>query len=123
LKMQFQETGPDQVLDIEQSETTKWLQHTGWPQLFRNQPLDIIAASTLQPRPGYNEDYLLGSWQGTQVWSSVAVEAQLQIILRGVDLMFDRAKFTLARTDAPGGFQLDGTSLYRTAVSSSGLMI
>ncbi|KAH7111677.1 hypothetical protein B0J13DRAFT_659877, partial [Dactylonectria estremocensis] len=96
--MQFQETGPDQVLDIEQSETTKWLQHTGWPQLFRNRPLDIIAASTLQPRPGYNEDYLLGSWQGTQVWSSVAVEAQLQIILRGVDLMFDRAKFTLART-------------------------
>ncbi|KAH6982443.1 hypothetical protein EDB80DRAFT_254496 [Ilyonectria destructans] len=82
--MQFQETGPDQVLDIEQSETTKWLQHTGWPQLFRNRPLDIIAASTLQPGPACNEDYLLGSWQGTQVWSSVAVEAQLQIILRGV---------------------------------------
>ncbi|KAH7108683.1 hypothetical protein EDB81DRAFT_671058, partial [Dactylonectria macrodidyma] len=44
-----------------------------------------------------NEDYLLGLWQGTQIWSSVAVEAQLRIILRGVDLMFDRAKFTLAR--------------------------
>ncbi|KAH8656365.1 hypothetical protein BGZ61DRAFT_486596 [Ilyonectria robusta] len=96
--MQFQETEPDQVLDIEQSETTKWLQHTGWPQLFRNRPLDIIAASSLQPGPAWNEDYLLGSWQGTQIWSSVAVEAQLRIILRGVDLMFDRAKFTLART-------------------------
>ncbi|KAH6950402.1 hypothetical protein BKA56DRAFT_606405 [Ilyonectria sp. MPI-CAGE-AT-0026] len=73
--MQFQETGPDQAMDIEQSETTKWLQHTGWPQLFRNRPLDIIAASTLQPGPAWNEDYLLGSWQGTQGWSSVAVEA------------------------------------------------
>ncbi|KAH7120446.1 hypothetical protein B0J13DRAFT_457229 [Dactylonectria estremocensis] len=58
--MQFQKTGPDQVLDIKQSEITKWLQHTGWLQLFRNRPLDIITASTLQPRLAWNEDYLLG---------------------------------------------------------------
>ncbi|KAH7146941.1 hypothetical protein B0J13DRAFT_423957, partial [Dactylonectria estremocensis] len=66
--------------------------------LFRNRPLDRIAASSLQPRPAWNEDYLLGSWQGTQIWSPMAVEAQLRIILRGIDLMFDWAKFTLART-------------------------
>ncbi|KAI5455909.1 hypothetical protein BGZ63DRAFT_368266, partial [Mariannaea sp. PMI_226] len=75
-----------------------WLQHTGWPQLFHNQSLTIIAASAKQPKPGWNEDYILGIRQDTQVQSSSVVEAQIRVILRGVDLMVDRAKFTLAKT-------------------------
>jgi hypothetical protein len=32
------------------------------------------------------------------MWSSADIEAQLQVILRGLDLMFDRARATLDRT-------------------------
>ncbi|KAH6977695.1 hypothetical protein EDB80DRAFT_547283, partial [Ilyonectria destructans] len=76
----FQTTPPDEIQDAEQSETTPWLQHTGWPRLLRNRPLDIIAASAQQHGPAWNEDYLVGQWQGTQFWSSAAVEAQLRIL-------------------------------------------
>ncbi|KAH7142944.1 hypothetical protein B0J13DRAFT_556225 [Dactylonectria estremocensis] len=34
---------------IEQNETTPWLRHTRWPDLFRNQPLEVISASAQQP--------------------------------------------------------------------------
>ena len=37
-------------------------------------------------------------WKGTSLWSSADAEAQLHILLQGVDLMFDRATATLART-------------------------
>ncbi|KAI5456257.1 hypothetical protein BGZ63DRAFT_397101 [Mariannaea sp. PMI_226] len=86
------------IKDAKPSETTKWLQHTDWPRLFRNRPLDIISALSQQPGSVWNEDFILGLWQGTQVCSPAAVEAQLRIILRGIDLMFNRAKFTLAKT-------------------------
>ncbi|KAH7190722.1 hypothetical protein DER44DRAFT_678391, partial [Fusarium oxysporum] len=74
------------------------LQHTGWPRLFHGRPLGIIAATAKKPKPAWNEDYLLGQWNDTALRSPAAVEAQLRIILRGVDLMIDRAVFTLAKT-------------------------
>ncbi|KAH6957461.1 hypothetical protein DER45DRAFT_308367 [Fusarium avenaceum] len=48
--------------DVEQNETTPWLQHTGWPRLFHNRPLGIIAATAKKPKSAWNEDYLLGQW-------------------------------------------------------------
>jgi hypothetical protein len=83
--------------DVEQNETTPWLQHTGWPRLFHNRPLGIIAATARKPKPAWNEDYLLGQWHDTAVRSPAVVEAQLRVILRGVDIMVDRACFTLAK--------------------------
>ncbi|KAH7117484.1 hypothetical protein EDB81DRAFT_668227, partial [Dactylonectria macrodidyma] len=74
------------------------LRHTGWPRLFHNRPLDIIVAAAQQPGLAWNEVYLLGQWQDTQLRSSAAVEAQIRVVLRGVDLMIDRATFTLAKT-------------------------
>jgi hypothetical protein len=41
---------------------------------------------------------MLGQWQGFPLWSSAEIEAQLRIILQGLDLMFDRARATLDRT-------------------------
>ncbi|KAK7570757.1 hypothetical protein V3481_019296 [Fusarium oxysporum f. sp. vasinfectum] len=84
--------------DVEQKETTPWLQHTGWPRLFHNRPLGIIAATARKPKPAWNEDYLLGQWHDTALRSPAVVEAQLRVILRGVDIMVDRACFTLAKT-------------------------
>ncbi|KAH7231403.1 uncharacterized protein BKA55DRAFT_582699 [Fusarium redolens] len=94
---EFREHQPDDH-DVEQNETTPWLQHTGWPRLFHNRPLGIIAATAKKPKSAWNEDYLLGQWNDTALRSLAAVEAQLRIILRGVDLMVDRATFTLAQT-------------------------
>ncbi|KAJ0127722.1 hypothetical protein HZ326_29171 [Fusarium oxysporum f. sp. albedinis] len=34
------------------------LQHTGWPPLFHNLPLAVIAATARKPNPAWNEDYL-----------------------------------------------------------------
>ncbi|KAH7187148.1 hypothetical protein DER44DRAFT_753975 [Fusarium oxysporum] len=84
--------------DVEQNETTPWLQHTGWPRLFHNRPLGIIAATARKPKPAWNEDYLLGQWHDTPLRSPAVVEAQLRVILRGVDIMVNRACFTLAKT-------------------------
>ncbi|KAH7208502.1 uncharacterized protein BKA55DRAFT_489731, partial [Fusarium redolens] len=80
------------------NETTPWLQHDGWPRLFRTRPLGIIAATAKKPKAAWNEDYLLGQWHDTALRSPAAVEALLRVILRGVDLMVDRATFTLAKT-------------------------
>ncbi|EXM13432.1 hypothetical protein FOTG_18113 [Fusarium oxysporum f. sp. vasinfectum 25433] len=84
--------------DVEQNETTPWLRHTGWSRLFHNRSLAIIAAAARKPKPAWNEDYLLGQWHDEPLRSPAAVEAQLRVILRGIDLMIDRATFTLLKT-------------------------
>ncbi|KAH6975556.1 hypothetical protein EDB80DRAFT_900130 [Ilyonectria destructans] len=61
----------------EDNETTPWLKHTRWPELFRNRPLDIITASARQPTRGPNrdnEDYLLGAWRRVPLRSPAAAE-------------------------------------------------
>ncbi|KAM6513550.1 hypothetical protein FALCPG4_015947 [Fusarium falciforme] len=85
----------------EDNETTPWLLHTKWPELFRNRPVDIIAASTRQPAQGpnqNNEDYVLGVWRGIPLRSPAAAEARLRLLMRAVDDIFDRAEATLACT-------------------------
>ncbi|KAH7109706.1 hypothetical protein EDB81DRAFT_672620, partial [Dactylonectria macrodidyma] len=85
----------------EDNETTPWLKHTRWPELFRNRPLDIITASARQPARGPNrdnEDYLLGAWRGVPLRSPAAAEARLRVLMRAVDDVFDRAEATLAST-------------------------
>jgi hypothetical protein len=81
------------------NETTPWLKHTKWPDLFQNRPLDIITASAQQPRPSRDEDYLLGHWHGTPLWSPAANEAKIRILMKAVDQMFERAIATLACTN------------------------
>ncbi|KAH7248472.1 hypothetical protein B0J15DRAFT_498561 [Fusarium solani] len=49
--MLFESTQTDRAEDVEQNEMTPWLQHTGWPELFRNRPLNVIVASAQQPGP------------------------------------------------------------------------
>jgi hypothetical protein len=82
----------------EDNETTPWLKHTQWPSLFRNRPLDIISASAQKPRPSCNDDYLLGHWRGSPVWSPAVNEAKLRILMKAVDQVFERAGATLACT-------------------------
>ncbi|KAH7109566.1 hypothetical protein B0J13DRAFT_402361, partial [Dactylonectria estremocensis] len=98
VEMPFESTQTDHIEVAERNETTPWLQHTRWPELFRNRPLDVIAASAQQPGPARGEDYLLGQWKESPFWSSADTEAQLRILLQGLDVMFDRARATLART-------------------------
>ncbi|EXA30604.1 hypothetical protein FOPG_19985 [Fusarium oxysporum f. sp. conglutinans race 2 54008] len=98
MKRPFESTQTDHVAAAGTSETTPWLQHTRWAELFRNRSLEIIAATAKQPALQLSRNYLLGRWQGFPLWSSAETEAQLQIILHGLDLMFDRARATLDRT-------------------------
>ena len=80
---------------IEDSETTPWLKHTGWPQRFFNRPLDIIAASARLPRMGpniYKEHLVLGRWRGESLRSTAASEARMRVLMRGVDDMFSRPR-------------------------------
>ncbi|KAH8749832.1 hypothetical protein BGZ57DRAFT_130811 [Hyaloscypha finlandica] len=79
------------------NETTPWIQHTKAPILFRNRPLDIITASTQKPSAS-NAEYCLGSWQGRPAVSPARNEAQLRVLMRAVDQVFDRAEATLNRT-------------------------
>ncbi|CZS75075.1 unnamed protein product [Fusarium graminearum] len=98
MKRPFQSTQTDYVALTGASETTPWLQHTRWAELFRDRPLGIIASTAKQPASQWSRNYLLGQWKGFPMWSSAETEAQLQIILHGLDLMFDRARATLDRT-------------------------
>ncbi|RBA11840.1 hypothetical protein FPRO05_14192 [Fusarium proliferatum] len=98
MKRPFESTQTDYVAFTGASETTPWLRHTGWVELFRDRSLAIIAATAKQAAPQWSRNYLLGQWQGSPMWSSAETEAQLQIILHGLDLMFDRARATLDRT-------------------------
>ncbi|EXA31287.1 hypothetical protein FOVG_17411 [Fusarium oxysporum f. sp. pisi HDV247] len=74
---------------IDQNETTPWLRHTRWPDLFRNRPLEVITASAQQPDFVQGQDYLVGQWKGASMKSSAEAETQLRILLQGVDLMFN----------------------------------
>ncbi|KAH6972651.1 hypothetical protein EDB80DRAFT_596203 [Ilyonectria destructans] len=85
----------------EDSETTPWLKHTGWPQRFCNRPLDIITASARLPVRGpntYKEDLVLGRWRGELLRSTAASEARMRVLMHAVDDMFDRAEDTLTCT-------------------------
>lgn len=83
---------------IEQNETTTWLRHTRWPDLFRKRPLEVIIVSAQQPDFVQSQDYLLGQWNGASIKSSAEAETQLRILLQGVDLMFNRVMATIIRT-------------------------
>jgi hypothetical protein len=98
MKRPFECTQTDYVAVTGTSEMTPWLLHTRWAELFRDRPLGIIASTAKQPASQWSRNYLLGQWQGFPMWSSGETEAQLQIILHGLDLMFDRARATLDRT-------------------------
>lgn len=82
----------------EDNETTPWLQHTGWPVLHKNRPLDILTASALPPSKRPTDDYYLGRWSNSPVESPRANEAKLQLLMCAVDRMFERAHKTLDRT-------------------------
>ena len=85
----------------EDSETTPWLKHTGWPQRFWNRPLDVITASAKLPVRGtsaYEEDLVLGRWKGELLYSTGASENRMRVLMRAVDDMFDRAENTLEST-------------------------
>ena len=86
---------------IDDSETTPWLKHTGWPQRFRNRPLDIIATSARQPvrHPNaYSEDLVLGRWKAQELRSTAENEARIRVLMRAVDDMYDRAEHKLTHT-------------------------
>ncbi|KAL5611084.1 hypothetical protein FOBRF1_007201 [Fusarium oxysporum] len=83
---------------INPNETTPWLQHTRWPDLFRNRSLEVISTTAQQPDFVQGQDYLLGKWKESSVESSAEAEAQLRILLHGVDIMFNRVMATMART-------------------------
>ncbi|KNB04693.1 hypothetical protein FOXG_19373 [Fusarium oxysporum f. sp. lycopersici 4287] len=83
---------------INPNETTPWLRHTRWPDLFRNRSLEVISTTAQQPDFVQGQDYLLGKWKESSVESSAEAEAQLRILLHGVDIMFNCVMATMART-------------------------
>jgi hypothetical protein len=87
----------EQYSCTEENETTPWLKHTMWPVLFRDRPLDILTASTLQPAKCDGENYL-GQWLGLPFTSPDVNEAKLRVLMQAVDQMFIRAEQTLEHT-------------------------
>ncbi|KAH7196226.1 hypothetical protein BKA60DRAFT_470456 [Fusarium oxysporum] len=60
MKRPFESTQTDRTAVAGTSETTPWLQHTRWAELFRNRSLKIIAATAKQPALQPCVNYLLG---------------------------------------------------------------
>lgn len=86
---------------IGDNETTPWLKHTGVASAVWNRPLDIIIASARLPARDtntYKEDLVLGRWRNELLCSTAPIEAQMRVLMRSVDDMFDRAEDTLAYT-------------------------
>jgi hypothetical protein len=83
---------------VKDNKTTSWLKHTKWPVLFRDRPLDILTASTLQPAAWCDNDYYLRCWSSTLFSSPAANESKLRVLMPAVDQMFVRAEETLAHT-------------------------
>jgi hypothetical protein len=69
-----------QEAELEDSDNSPWLRWTQWPTQFAGLPLDIIAASAIQPekKKALKSDYVLGAWAGEQFVSPVADEVKLQ---------------------------------------------
>jgi Orsellinic acid/F9775 biosynthesis cluster protein D len=81
--------------EVEQSDTTPWLQYTKWPQQFANRPIEIIAATAQQPCLYPTEEYVLGFWNGVAIASPMVNEVRIQTILSMLGDMFDRCQQTL----------------------------
>jgi hypothetical protein len=75
MKRPFESTQTDYVAATGTGETTPWLQHTRWAELFRNRSLEIIAATAKLQASQWSRRYLLGQWQGLYIWSSAETEA------------------------------------------------
>ena len=59
---QLEEDYIAQEAELEDSDNSPWLRWTKWPAQFAGLPLDIIAASAVQPGKGaLKSDYVLGN--------------------------------------------------------------
>jgi hypothetical protein len=88
-----------QETELEDSNSSLWLQFTQWPAQFAGLPLDVIATSAVQPgkKPPKTE-FVLGNWDGEPWVSPLADEVKLQQLVQLLDPMFDRCNDTLAST-------------------------
>jgi len=85
--------------EIEDDETTPWLQYTKWPEQFAGRPMDIITAAACRPEGCPIQDYYtVGYWDGEAVVSSLENESRVQQLARLLDGVFDRCEKTLERT-------------------------
>jgi Orsellinic acid/F9775 biosynthesis cluster protein D len=69
-----------QEAELEDSDNSDWLRWNQWPAQFAGLPLDIIAASAVQPEKGKapTSDYILGPWAREHFISPIADEVKLQ---------------------------------------------
>jgi hypothetical protein len=82
-------------VEVEDNETTPWLQYTKWPKQFANRLLDIIAVASCKPESCPTEALALGYWDGEAVSSLLENEIRLQQLTRLFDGIFDRCEGTL----------------------------
>ena len=89
-----------QEASLEDWETSPWLRWTNWPAQFAGLPLDVIAASAVQPekRLRFPADRVLGTWAGEALVSPAANERRLQKLVRRLDYMLDRCYPTVEAT-------------------------
>jgi hypothetical protein len=74
------------------------LKHTQWPAQFANRPLDIIAATAVQPAKSPNANYILGTWENQNFLSPLEDELKLRQLVCLLDNVFDRCLQTLSMT-------------------------
>ena len=99
--------------EVEDDETTPWLQYTKWPEQLAGRPLDIITAAACQPEGCPIQDYILGYWDGEAVVSSLENESRVQQLTRLLDGVFDRCEKTLESTPHMLQCWLKGYNQYR----------
>ncbi|KAJ9413187.1 hypothetical protein QL093DRAFT_2510428, partial [Fusarium oxysporum] len=58
MKRPFESTQTDYTAATGRSETTPWLQHTRWAELFRNRSIEIIAATAKLSASQWSRKYL-----------------------------------------------------------------
>lgn len=87
-----------QDASAQQTETTLWLGYTQWPAQLANRPLDIIAATAVQPTKSLNADYILSTWESQDFLSPLEDELKLCQLVCLLDTVFDRCLQTVSTT-------------------------
>jgi hypothetical protein len=86
-------------VEVEDDDTTPWLQYTRWPKYFAGRPLDIVTAAAYLPEgPPPTHGYVLGYWEGEAVVSSLDHEGRVRQLTHLLDGVFDRYEETLEGT-------------------------
>lgn len=84
--------------ELEQDESSDWLQGCCWPQWFRHKPIPLLLTARSMPVGGCPRDLFLGNWHGMDCISPAASERALQLLVVASHQVLARCQLTLQNT-------------------------